>query len=453
MQKRKLQACIFLMALPLTLMANDKGNSTYVKLTDNNLYDMVMKMSDKDVGELLTKKQSMLGGKCKVSENSNGLALFTLSVPGKDAPLRFGIKKPSGFSLKFSSMGITGFKKINIPHLAGRYSLRTEDERNIALKDLGAAFKSEISGRSWPCGSPQLESRRVSLADLKKEVKFYRDDQTGEVVCISPTGKDSSVRKPDSCEYEPVLAELPPKLCKYLVHLARSEAEDELTVGTRMVKKDGTKKVKLTVKLPIFLPFSNDFRRQITLARFLKKQPDTYSFIDHAHIPAADDFLSAETLELLGTEKGEAQDFANLPEEAKVELTRMALSVEAIRGESAIVQPSPEVLDIVDAVRPHADALIKANPDLELDLYTFPRRADVEENYQAKFASLTQINGKPYNLSLQCDRRPRFILKTAWIKNLLRRNIASTPTIYKLNTVRPFRLDDIKPIRLDYKMK
>lgn len=425
----KWMPALLVLAIPLAY-ASDKGSSKFTAITEQNLYDMVMRMSDKAVGDVLVQKQPMLGGNCKVVENSHGLALFTLDVPGSQTK-RFGIKKPSGFAVTFNSTK-AGFMSFKIPHLEAKYASRSEDERIIALKEMGAAFKAEISDRKWPCGSPTVQSRRLSLSDLKSETKFYKDELTGEVVCVAPNGKDSTVRKPDSCEYEPVLAELPAKLCKYLLHLARSEAEDELAMGTR--KRSAGKKLRMTAKLPTFQVLSKDIRTKLELARFLRKEPDTFSYIDHAHVPVADSYINQDTLAFLEKGDSTSKDFSTLPPSMQLELTRVAVSMESIRSDSNFVAPSREMLELVDAIKPHADALIKANPGMQLDLYTFPRRQDVQETLNRKVASLSKIYGQEYNFQLNCDRRPKVFFKPKIFTELLK--VKAPPTAnYKLDSL------------------
>jgi hypothetical protein len=446
MSRTRLTVTMALVALPLTLMASERGSSNFIRLSDNDIHGMIMKMSDYKVGATLTSKQSMLGGNCKVVESSNGLALYTLSMPGKEA-LRFGIKQPSGHIIAFSPENVSNLPSflggLSLPLFIPTYTNRTEDEKALALKELGAAFKSEIADRSWPCGSVEMESRWLSLSDLRKEVKFYKDEDTGRVVCIDPNGKAFSIRKPDSCEYEPLLAELPAKLCRYLVHLTRREAEDALFVASRASVANSKQPIKASP--PSFLPWDEGFNRKLELSRLINSNPNLVTTVEQAHVPAADDFLSAETLALLDQREGSIADFNSLPQNTKLEFTKLAFSIESIRSKSNVVQPSPELLRVVDAVKPHVTNWVRGQQNLRLELYTFPLKAAVEQNFQNRIGVLSSIWGKPYNLNLNCSKRPKISLNPTWITSMLGQPVITLPPDFHERTLPvlpPRPLDD-----------
>lgn len=392
MKNRKLLSGLLILSLPLFALGSEKGSTKYTKISGQELHEMVMKMSDKEVGELLVKKHALLGGNCRVSENRVGLALFTLSMPGRALPMRFGIKEPV-----FSKLETTG----HAPLSEGTYSLRTEDERNIALKELGSAFKGEISGRDWPCGTSELERGSISLADLRKEVKFYKDDSTGEIICISPSGKDSTIRKQNSCDYEPLLAELPPKLCRYLVHLARNDAEDQLQDITEGAKPS----VSSFSRIPKFESIDN-IRGRLYLARNIRENPSRYSFINQAQMPLADDFVDPKTLDLLAS--SELKEFSKLSTKDQLELIRMTVSIDAISGKDSYVRPSDELSKIVQAIKPHSDAFIKNNPGVQLDIYKFPTQESIVNLYSGMGVPNIVMNRE----LLKCYQPPRISLNT-----------------------------------------
>ena len=282
---------------------------------------------------------------------------------------------------------------------------RTQDEIAIARKEMGAAFKAEIADRSWPCGSVQIESHRISLEDLNEEVEFYKDQDTKEVVCISPNGKKSKIRKPNSCEFEPILEELPKKLCNYLVYLAQSEAEDELVMGTRKKIKSNPKlgqNPPIKFKVSPLRPMTNDLRGRLAISRAIVENPEIVVAVNGDHTPRADDFLSEDTIDQLEGKVESVDSFEDFSDKAKVEFTKMALSIKSIQGNSEYVQPSKEVIDIVDEIAPHLDSFIAENPNLQIDLYDFPKIKDVEETYSSRLKSLTKITGEPYNVNLKC---------------------------------------------------
>jgi adenine C2-methylase RlmN of 23S rRNA A2503 and tRNA A37 len=69
----------------------------------------------------------------------------------------------------------------------------------------------------------------------------------------------------------------------------------------------------------------------------------------------------------------------------------MALPIEAIRGVADMVQPSQELLQVVEAIKLHVDSLIRVNPDLEISLYSFPTKLDFEENLAKRSAVLSKL--------------------------------------------------------------
>ncbi len=422
-----------LLIVPL-MVSGKNGNgskSKYVQITQENLQQMVMKMSDYEVGTLLVQKQDLLGTNCRANEKKMGQVLYTLEVPGA-APKKFGIKKGHPVTkISFKDKKISSIFSKFLKPVKPVFSFpeRTQDEIAIARKEMGAAFKAEIADRSWPCGAVQMESHRISLEDLKEEVEFYKDQDTKEVVCISPNGKKSKIRKPNSCEFEPILEELPKKLCDYLVYLAQSEAEDELVMGTRKKIKTNPKlgenpSIKFQVS-PI-KPMTPDLRAGLAISRAIVENPEIVVAVNGDHIPRADDFLSEDTIDQLEGKVESVDSFEDFSDKAKVEFTKMALSIKSIQGSSEFVQPSKEVIDMVDEMAPHVDAFIAENPNLQIDLYDFPKIKDVEETYSTRLKSLTKITGQTYNMNLKCFehiRKPRRFGFSMQIKDVFKKPV------------------------------
>lgn len=403
--KSKLFSILLVTVLPIVALADGKGQTKYKKISPEKMSDAILKMSDKEVGELLLSKSSMLGGECNVQTNLAGSVLHTLKVPGMEHK-RIGEAKPSGATYSYKKTKIFGFTiwKQKIKTLT--YSPRTSDEQNIGKKDLGAAFKTAIVGRDWPCGTISAESSSIPLHNLRQEVQFYRDEETKETICISPNGKLSNIRKPGSCEYEPVMQELDKSVCKYLVHLARKDAEGQLYAATRNKASPN----KSNLNFPRFLPLTAEVRRKIDLGRFLLKNPDIHSFMAAGELPVADSFLSKHALEYLEKDN-DIKDFNELPQDMQHELVRISMSVNAVEGDSEFVQPSQDLINISKRVEGFATSFLAKNPNFQIDLYHFPKVSEVHAPLELRMAPLVKIMGAPFRFDMSCaalERRKIF---------------------------------------------
>ena len=434
MNSRTFKLGTYLMIFPFAIavaIGGEKSKSSFVNITPQNLYDMIMKMSDHEVGSVLVQKQELLGGNCRVTQRKMGPVLYTLEVPGA-APKKFGLKKGHPITkLSLKEQKITStlslFKKKQKPKFT--FPERTSDEIAIARKEMGAAFKAEIADRSWPCGAIQMESHRISLEDLKQEVEFYKDQDTKKVVCIFPNGKKSQIRKPNSCEFEPILEELPEKLCNYLLYLAQSEAEDELVLGTRKKVKTNPKKgEEPTIKFSISRtkPLTKEIRRKVALSRAIVENPEVVLAVNADHVPVADDFLSEDTINQIEGKIESVDSFEEFSDEAKIEFIKLALSVRSVTGDSEYVQPSKELADLVDEMGPQLDAFITENPNMEVDLHDFPKVKEVEEAYSSTLNKLSKITEEPYNVNLKCYKssvKPRRFDVAKQVKDVFKKPI------------------------------
>lgn len=177
-------------------------------------------------------------------------------------------------------------------------------------------------------------------------------------------------------------------------------------------------------KGPRYDRLDDEMRRKIRIARYVNTDPEIVTYVNSVKIPLADRFLSKETVDFLEDDSDEEVDFDTLPEGSQVELTRLALSVESIRGEQDYIQPSVPLLQVMNSFRNFADGIIRNNPDLEMSLYRFPRRDNLQKNILKRLERLKKESGNEYKTDLVCDYQPE---KTVKIGKRMKRMMERSP--------------------------
>ncbi|MFL5784488.1 MAG: hypothetical protein ACJ76H_07770 [Bacteriovoracaceae bacterium] len=415
------------------------GAPAFKEVSETNLQDTVNRMSDGKLGKLLISSGSegLLGDKCDVKVDQYGSTLYTLLIPNSTVQ-KIGTKATPQVSVNLRQRNIHRLEKIPLPPASVEETVRTSDEIDVALKNLGSTFKSEIADRQWPCGATTAQSSNVAFPDLKSGVKFYLDEETGKTICVPPVDKETYIRKADSCDMEPMVEVLPDDLCKYVVHIVRNEMEDELQMAVwdkekaesgdgdsastpsnpgstdskdsrkktreerraeRIAMRKDKQKSKVTIR---YEKLDDQMKHRIRIAQYVHQDPEIVNIVNTMQMPTVDKFLNRETIDFIEDDSDEDADFETLPEDVQVELTRLALSVESVRGEADFVQPSANLQSVIEGFRPFADSIIENNPDMDINLYRFPNKSKLKIKIKQRLARLKDVTNQEYNTDLNC---------------------------------------------------
>lgn len=368
-----------------------------ITLDSTELSSAVLPLSNLDVGELFLRNQLRIGRKCKTNENLHGLPGFAFQLEDKD-PQYFDRRTPMrvGVQLKTSADLSRG---ANFPKMQVTYGKYARDERNSLLSDLGQYVKTLIPRDSWPCGTHTIKITVDAPEKVAEDVKFYKSKETKEIVCVLPDDMENVVRLPGTCRYEPILQELPGRLCQMLIGTERARIERELEKSSPDLSK-----LAADVFEPKFSDYSSDFKRRLETSRYLRTHPNLVNYLLHARIPPSDLYVGMSGVNVF--------DYF---------LTKKHFL------EGSEVNPSPE---LNDHLAKHAAANEKAYKEL-LDklsdnaklpqneqvvipkqIYVLPSRTEIHDDLRSQVQYIEEIWASQYDFSVDCEEdAPRIRVK------------------------------------------
>jgi len=439
---------LFLGSLLFTLQLQAKQDSALIetKWDEARVYNYMMKEADSDtVARLLTTQFAKLGGNCKASYNPFGSYYYKLEMPIKDPTTgqtsvddeTFPIQGRESLSrtVKFSE-----YSKIAIyekPNFAEIISARKE-----AKSAMVSFFKTQLAKQgSWPCGSPNLGSKKLSLGNLRENVEYFKDPETEEIVCFAKGLEADTIRDPSSCAFIEAKTELPNQVCNFLFKIARSS--DGATLSEQAPASNSNGGANKGTSFGGLATLTPELIKQRKLGKALLENPDLELDSRTAETPHLDEYLPRSVHDLLKRIKlTDTSSFENFDPALQLQLVGLNETVRLAKSNTEFLQPSSELDAIVTKLKTHVDVVIQANntsTTVEFPVFAIPKAKTFQTEFSARLTRVTDLYG-PLKFNQGCGGNVRPLPR--WKFNPKFETILTKPTIqqewYKLDSLVDF---------------
>jgi|GEM_PF-5513948 len=380
---------VLTLAASSVLAESTNFNNSRKEFTPREIKEFVHQMSASELINLTLKGI----GTCKAEFNGRGASYFYRFYSSQNQKAEFVGRntQPSSFTTYTPEAGklATSINKKETPSLAS-------DPTNIS-----ASAKAEMHAHvlkrifDGACGEIIMASQQVNFNNLTGDkVVFYKHPTDG-LICKT----DQFINKvinPTTCKAEETISYLPQKVCKFLYQVARSKATLAMSskqIKNKIIKKDTSTPDPASSSIAELTPsLLMDYKIDKAL-----KDPTNAELFSLAHAlkkPSADDYVPAETLDILTNESIRISDFVNLSETNKIALTNLVLTIEETRKNENFIPWSDSMINVSEKLKKNVEFFVQTNPYLAYATFSIPTVEGYEKSMIDQFSAITKALGR-----------------------------------------------------------